>query len=308
MLLYLLQKNTVARWVNRFNQAGTLDTYYSFCHRPRKTNPEVDLEIAERVHNQPFITVSSLTAEYEISYSTIRRRLRENGLYHYIPAYQTQLTPREKEARVEFAEMNYGIDWDFVFFSDEKTFKSFNDRAMSLWRPKNQRYNPKYIQEKNNTGRITCGVWGYITRGGVGEIAQTTAHLASEEYTSILEEVYLPSMNITYGQSMNEFTFQQDNARFHTSYFTRAWFATHPEIIQMVWPTKIPDLNPIENVWARMVWNWPNGGFANRENIFQEAEERWEALRGTEYTDHLYDLMTTRLNEVIQTGGNWCSY
>lgn len=215
------KKNTVARWLNRFRQSGTVDTNYKLCHRPRKTDADVDLHLLERVHNQPFITVSNLTLEYNISYSTIRRRLHDNGLYHYIPAYQTHLTAEEKEARIAFAEINYGRDWDLVVFSDEKTFKSFNDRAISLWRPRNERYNPKYIQETHNTGRITCGVWGYITRGGVGEICQTTSHLASAEYTSILEEVYLPSMHITYGDSVDEFTYQQDNAPFHTSYFSK---------------------------------------------------------------------------------------
>lgn len=295
-------------WVNRFQASGTLDTNYKFCHRPRKTEADIDFEIVEKVRDEPFITVSSLTFEYDISYSTIRRRLHENGLYHYIPALQTVLTQAQKDIRVRFAEENYGIDWDWVVFSDEKTFKSFNDRAMSLWRPKNERYNPKYIQESNYTGRITCGVWGYITKGGVGEICETTARLASPEYTSILEEVYLTSMDITYRDSIQEFTFQQDNARFHTSYYTRAWFASHPEITQMVWPAKSPDLNPIENVWAQMVWMWPRGGFTNKQEIFLEAQERWESIRGTDYIDHLYDSMTNRLNQVIQNGGNWCRY
>lgn len=287
---------------------GTVDTNYKFCHRPRKTDAVVDIDLVERVREQPFITVSSLTLEYDISYSTIRRRLHENGLYHYTPAYQSELTPEQKEARIAFAEENYGIDWDWVVFSDEKTFKSFNDRALSLWRPKNQRYNPKYIQETHSTGRITCGVWGYITRGGVGEICQTTPHVASAEYTSILEDVYLPSMHTTYGQSVDQFTFQQDNASFHTSYFSREWFASHPEIYVMEWPAKSPDLNPIENVWSQMVWEWPSGGFRNRQEIFAEAEARWESFRGSDYIDHLYDSITTRLNQVIQSGGNWCAY
>lgn len=295
-------------WVNRFRNLASLETNYKYCHRPRKTDADVDFQILDRVHETPFIAVSSLTADYGISNSTIRRRLHENGLYHYIPAYQTDLTPEQKERRIIFAEENYGLDWDFVVFSDEKTFKSCNDRAESLWRPKNQRYHPKHIQEKKYSGRLTCGVWGYITRGGVGELSETTPHVNSEEYTSMLEEVYIPSMRITYNESMEEFTYQQDNARFHTSAFTRNWFAAHPEIIQMEWPVKSPDLNPIENVWAKMVWEWPNGGFVNRDDIFMEAQARWELLRGSEYITHLYDSMQNRLNEVINNNGNWCAY
>lgn len=229
-------------------------------------------------------------------------------MFHFVPAYQTQLTQEHKDRRVQFCEENYGIDWDFVVFTDEKTFKSCNDRAQTLWRPKKQRYNPLYVQETTYSGRITCGVWGFITRGGVGELTPISAHMNSEEYTSILDNIYLPAINSMYGESADEFTFQQDNARMHTSYHTRAWFASHPEVIRMEWPVKSPDLNLIENVWAKLVWNWPNGGFANRAEIFEEARERWDLLRGTEYVANLYESIPKRLNEVINNGGNWCRY
>lgn len=295
-------------WVNRYLDTGTLETKYKNCHRPRITTTAIDHDITEYVHENPFITVTSLSDDYNISYSTIRRRLNENGLFHYIPAYQTRLTQDQKDNRVEFCELNYGIDWDLVIFSDEKSFKSCNDRAKSLWRPKKQRYNPRYIQETTFSGRITCGVWGYVTRGGVGELCEISAHMNSEEYTSILEDVFLPSLNDTYGDSAQELTFQQDNAPIHTSYHTQAWFNAHPEIVRLEWPVKSPDLNVIENVWAQMVWNWPDGGFQNRQAIFLEAERRWEELRGTDYITKLYDSIPKRLNEVINMNGNWCSY
>lgn len=129
----------------------------------------------------------------------------------------------------------------------------------------------------------------------------------SEEYTSILEEILLPSLDVWYGDSVGELSFQQDNAAIHTSYHTRTWFANHPEVMLLQWPVKSPDLNVIENVWAKMVWDWPNGGFRNRNEIY-EAENRWNEIRGSEYVTHLYDSMGKRLDEVINSGGNWCSY
>lgn len=295
-------------WVNRYLATGSLDAFYKNCHRPRITDAHLDHEITEFVRENPFTTVSSLSNDFGISYSTIRRRLNENGLFHYIPAFQSTLTQEQRDRRVEFAEENYGIDWDLVIFSDEKTFKSCNDRAKSLWRPKNQRYNPLYIQETSTSGRITCGVWGYITKGGVGELCEISAHMNSQEYTRILDEVLLPTLNVSYGDSVGELTFQQDNARMHTSYHTRAWFENHPEVVLLQWPVKSPDLNLIENVWAKMVWNWPDGGFRNRREIFLEAENRWNELRGTEYISHLYQSIRKRLDEVINLNGNWCSY
>lgn len=271
------------------------------------TTADVDDQIINAVRQNPFTMLSGISDEFDISLFTIRRRLNEN-LYHYIPAYQTKLTQEQRDLRVEFCEENYGIDWDWVIFSDEKTFKSCNDRAKSFWRPKNERYNPLYIQETTFSGRITCGVWGYITKGGVGELCEISRGMNSAEYTSILDDFLLPSIDITYGDSAAEFTFQQDNARMHTSYHTRAWFQAHPEVRCMEWPVKSPDLNLIENVWAKMVWQWSDGGFANRHDIFLEAEDRWNSLRGTDYIDNLYNSMTKRMNEVINNGGNWCSY
>lgn len=303
-----LQKSTVQRWINRYVSSGSVETFYKNCHRPRITTDAIDHEITEYVHENPFTTSSSLANDFGISPWTIRRRLKEDGLFHFIPATQTKLSQEQKDRRVEFCEENYGINWDFVIFSDEKTFKSCNDRAKSLWRPKNQRYNPLYIQETTYSGRITCGVWGFITRGGVGELSKISAHMNSQEYTAILDEVFLPSINSMYGDSATEFQFQQDNARMHTSYHTRAWFESHPEVICLEWPVKSPDLNLIENVWAKMVWGWPDGGFSNRDEIFYEAEERWNSLRGTEYMANLYESIPKRLDEVINNGGNWCRY
>lgn len=303
-----MQKTTAQRWINRYVGTGSLDTYYRNCHRPRLTTHVIDQEITESVRENPFTTSCSLANDFGISPWTVRRRLKENGLFHFIPAYQTKLTQEQKDLRVQFCEENYGINWDFVIFSDEKTFKSCNDRAQTLWRPKNERYNPLYVQETTFSGRITCGVWGFITRGGVGELCKITSRMNSQEYTSILDDIFVPSINIMYGASAGEFTFQQDNARMHTSYHTRAWFASHPEVICMEWPVKSPDLNLIENVWAKMVWKWPDGGFRNRDAIFFEAEERWNLLRGTEYMANLYDSMPKRMDEVIANGGNFCKY
>ncbi|KAJ4437460.1 hypothetical protein ANN_17604 [Periplaneta americana] len=54
----------------------------------------------------------------------------------------------------------------------------------------------------------------------------------------------------------------QDNHPVHTSQLIRDWFARRQDIELIDWPRRFPDLNPLENMWAKvkkhMRKNWPN--------------------------------------------------
>lgn len=197
-----------------------------------------------------------------------------------------------------------------MIFSDEKVFKSYSDRKKIVYRPKNQRYNPDYVQTVQFSGRITCGLWGYVSAGGVGELCQISSNMRSAEYVSILDEVYVPSIKAMYGEDCREFCLMQDNAPAHTSRETKHYFNTHPDIqILRGWPARSPDMNIIENIWGKMTINWSVDAPRSKDSLVGEAVRRWDELVGnTEYITNLYSSIPRRFDEIIQNHGYLSSY
>lgn len=109
-----------------------------------------------------------------------------------------------------YALENLGRDWDNVIFSDEKTFQTDRHQRLHLYRPNNCRYDERYIHETQRSGRISTGVWAWISKDGPGEIAWIPGRFNSAGYIEVLEDVLLPTVEICYG-GFEEMIFMQVN-------------------------------------------------------------------------------------------------
>lgn len=130
------------------------------------------------------------------------------------------------------------------------------------------------------------------------------------EYVSILDEVYVASMKAMFGESFEDFCFMQDNAGTHTSYETRQYFNTHPDVkLLNGWPARSPDMNIIENFWGRMTMNWDVGTTRNKQSILDKAKRLWDQYIGdSNYISSLYSSIPRRFDEIHQNNGNNSSY
>lgn len=112
--------------------------------RPRATDTQTDSLIVACVVVDPFIDAKEIRRELQldVSLSTIRRRLREAGLWGCVAAQKPQLTERQRQLRLEFARSVEGCtveEWGEVIFTDESTFSSRWDQQRHVWRPMNCR-------------------------------------------------------------------------------------------------------------------------------------------------------------------------
>ncbi len=138
---------------------------------------------------------------------TIRKVWNDVGLNHRIAAKKPYLTRAHREERLGYALENINTDWSNVVFSDEKTFQTDKHQRTHLYRPVNSRFDERYIQPNRRSGRVSCGLWGWICRGGPGEMTMISGRLNSVGYVEIMEQVLVPSLE-AYG-NLQDFVFMQ---------------------------------------------------------------------------------------------------
>lgn len=175
------------------------------------------------------------------------------------------------------------------------------------------RYEKEHVKATKRSGRITVGMFGWISGPGVGELTDVgEGRFTAEKYVEILEEVLLPSVRAVLFPDRMPFSLVQDNSPIHSARIVKLWFQDHPEISVLPHPPRSPDLNPIEHIWATMTKMCSeNVTHRTRSSVIRSAHAAWEELRqphGQELAHSLVTSMPNRLNAVLAAGGGYTKY
>lgn len=230
---------------------------------PLKSHPATKLTNEMLLHiNQCILTDAHVTLQqmadkaFEKFNVNISPTSISNGChklrYQYKPPQKTQLlTDIHKINRISFANTllqmnsNNQIDLTKIIFSDESRFVQGDDKQW-VWR----RYG-----ERNPTALCQCQkfpqsimIYGAIGLNYKSKLVIVKGSIDSRCYQkNILDSEMINDLDELYGRE--NWIFQQDGARCHTSKETIQWLKSKCLFIKR-WPANSPDLNPIENFWA----------------------------------------------------------
>jgi hypothetical protein len=148
-------------------------------------------------------------------------------------------------------------------------------------------------------------VWAAFGFNGKTQIIFLNGRQKAADYTRVLADHLLPFGEEIGGRNWN---FQQDNALIHTAGLTKTWFRDN-SVVVLNWPSRSPDLNPIENLWGILVRRvYANGGqFNSVTELRAEIVNCWNSIADSELKN-LVESMPKRLIEVLKKNGKSISY
>ena len=249
-----IHHKTVQRWWMRWRDGEGCQRRPG-SGRPRKTTPVTDRKLIIACKRNRFDSVPKLTVVWNFgsgvncSVHTAYRRLAEAGIRCYRPAVRIPLTPRHKRARKEWCRERSEWpqeQWHQVMWSDESRFAlDFHDGRIHVHRLKGQRFASCCLREHDRYGGGSVLVWAAIWHGGRSALSMVNGMMTGQRYR---DEILLPTVIPTV--QGHSFVFQHDNAPPH-----RAAIVTHchcligHQIPTLPWPSRSPDLSPIEHAW-----------------------------------------------------------
>lgn len=107
------------------------------------------------------------------------------------------LSNAQRRQRLNFARSHLSWtlhDWESVVFTDESCVQSLPNAAIRVYRPKGSRFDSRYTQKRNRSGRISISVWSCMSSAGIGTLHRIPGRLNAVSYCDILEHVMIPEV------------------------------------------------------------------------------------------------------------------
>jgi len=266
--------------------------------------------IRRRASNE-MVSAATIKAEQEldVSTSTIRRAIHSSGYLEYEkkcsrPAITDEIAAR----RLEWghAHMQWNEEWSRTIFSDEKKFNLDGpDGFAYYWH--DLRKSPQ-IFSKRQQGGGSVMIWLAATVDYKSNLVVLDGNLNAQKYKGILATNLLPLKNRVANRYHDNAIFQQDRASPHTAHSIFEWLEER-NIEILDWPSRSPDMNPIENVFgmlSRAVYD-EGRQFNTVHELTEEIQHCWANMNQALIKNAIRS-MSERIFELIEKHGKPTHY
>jgi transposase len=268
--------------------------------RPKILTKEQKIKIRAALAKNPRISLQEMKniASATCTIQTIWNYLVNTGLKSYKVYKKPELTFIHKLARFNWAVANRSRDWSSVVFSDEASFW-LHEITGRMW------------VRKRSEARLPCPtharkihVWAGITIHGPIGLCIFDGILTAQRYIEILEDHLLDGADEALG--VGQWVFQQDNDPKHNARISKSWLLVNvPELLE--WPSRSPDLNPIENLWGYLKIKVRKRGPTDINSLITIIEEEFRAIP-IEFYHNIFESMNRRIDQVIERHGECTDY
>ena len=273
---------TLWRWRARFVAEGEVERLPG-SGRPSRTSHRSDRRLVRLSRRDPFASSSQLLGDWaeQVSSRTVRRRLRRAALFSRRPLTRTLLTPRHREARLQWAMRRCHFreaQWRRIVFTDESRFLLRPvDGRVRVWRRQTEVLRQDLVSETTAFGGGSVMVWGAICCDGRSPLLVLRRTVTGDSYVQILSNHLLPWAEQLLGPPHTVWLLQDDKAPPHRCQAVQRFLQTS-NIRRIDWSARSPDLNPIEHLWDELGRRVRQRAPSSIAQLATVLKEEWDAI------------------------------
>ncbi|KAG2466795.1 TCB1 transposase, partial [Polypterus senegalus] len=304
--------STVASIMHKRKKFETIRTLLR-AGRPSKLSDLGRRALVREVTKNPMVTLSELQRSSvergePSRRTTISAAIHQSGLYGRVGRRKPLLSKRHMAARLEFPRKHlkdFQTVRNKLLWSDETKIELFGVNAMChIWRKPGTAHHQANTIPTVKHGGGSIMLWGCFLAAGTRRLVRIKEKMTAAMYRDFLDENLLQStLDLRLGRRL---IFQQDNDPKHTAKISKEWLQGN-SVNVLEWPSRSPDLNPIEHLWRDLKMAVHRRFPPNLMELERCCKEEWAKL-AKDRCAKLVASYSKRLEAVIAAKGASAKY